>query len=57
MVFARSVVHPLVLNAEAPTGFTDTTLGGNDVVSQCIAITTIPTQCNQDPRTHSYVKT
>ena len=33
MDFARSVIHPLVLNNGAPTDFTDT-LGGSDVVYQ-----------------------
>ena len=39
MDFTRSVAHLLVLNAGVPTGFTDNTLNGCDVVSPCIAIT------------------
>ena len=31
MDFARSFAHPLVLNTEALTAFTDMTLGGSDV--------------------------
>ena len=34
MDFARSVAHLFILNPGAPTGYTDNTLGGSDVVYQ-----------------------
>ncbi len=38
MDFARSVAHLSILNPGAPTGCTDNTLGGSDVVSPYVAI-------------------
>ena len=39
MDFARSIAHLSILNPGAPTGCTDNTLGGSDVVSPYVAIT------------------
>ena len=42
MDFARSVAHLSILNPGAPTGCTDNTLGGSDVVSPYVAMTNPP---------------